>query len=285
LTDYRISIIYCDDGSTDDTTKLLAGLAHKYDNTSLLRLSRNFGKETATSAGMLECDADAVITLDSDGQHPIELLPQFIAAWQTGVPVVVGVRTNNESSNGIKKIGSKIFYKTMARISKMPITPGLTDYRLVDRSVISDFRRMSERNRITRGMIAWLGYPKKEIHFVANARLAGTPTYSIQKLFKLFLDSVVSMSTSPLMFTAYLGMVVLPISLLLGIGLLINLLIGDPWSLHVTGSAYLSVFVLFLVGILLVSQGLIGLYLAHIHSETQNRPLYIVDKETSILKK
>jgi dolichol-phosphate mannosyltransferase len=144
-----------------------------------------------------------------------------------------------------------------------------------------DFTRMTERSRITRGLIDWLGYPRDYIEFAANPRMAGEASYSIAKLFKLAIDSVISLSTSPLYVAMYIGAVVLPLSLLVGVVMIINELLGDPLSLHATGSAYVIMLMLFLIGVLLVSQGIIGLYLSHIHTETQNRPLYIVDEEAS----
>ena len=141
---------------------------------------------------------------------------------------------------------------------------------------------MTERNRITRGLIDWLGYDREYIKFSANPRIAGEAGYSFKKLLKLAIDSTISLSISPLYLSAYIGAFVLPVSTLLGVGMVINALVGDPLNLHATGGAYVLVLVLFLVGILLVSQGIIGLYLSHIHAETQNRPLYIIDKQRSV---
>ncbi len=137
---------------------------------------------------------------------------------------------------------------------------------------------MTERNRITRGLIDWIGYQREYVSYTENPRFAGAATYSFRKLFRLAVDSAVSLSISPLYLTAYIGAIVLPLATLLGLGMSVNFLLGDPLRLHATGGAYIMVLVLFLIGILLVSQGIIGLYLSHIHTETQNRPLYIVDQ-------
>jgi hypothetical protein len=142
---------------------------------------------------------------------------------------------------------------------------------------------MTERNRITRGLIDWLGYDRDYIKFRAKPRQSGQPAYSFRKLSKLAVDSVVSMSLSPLYITAYIGAVVLPLAILTGIVMLINVLLGDPLGLHATGSAYLVVLLVSLMGVVMLSQGIIGLYLSHIHTETQNRPLYIVDRDNSLL--
>lgn len=275
-------IIYIDDGSTDGTGQLIAGWSKDDPKIRLVRLSRNFGKEIATTAGLHEANGQAIITLDADGQHPVNLIPEFIKRWEAGQKVVVGVRTANQKEGFRKRYGSKWFYGLFNRLSGMKLTPGATDFRLIDRSVQQEFKRMTERNRITRGLIDWLGYERDYIEFEASPRIAGEAGYSFRKLSKLALDSVISHSISPLYISAYIGAVILPLSTLLGLFMILNVLIGDPWHIDATGSAYLMVLVIFLVGVLLVSQGIIGLYLSHIHAETQNRPLYIVDKENSI---
>lgn len=274
-------IIYVDDGSTDDTASLITQWHKDNSYIKLLKLSRNFGKEIATTAGIHRAQGDAVLTIDADGQHPVELIPEFIKRWRGGSKVVIGVRVANSKEGLVKRYGSKLFYWFFNRFSGIKLVPGATDFRLIDHSVRLEFTRMNEHNRITRGLIDWLGYKRDYIDFTANPRLSGKPGYSFKKLFKLAIDSVISLSISPLYVTAYIGAVVLPISALVGLGMLINLSLGDPLSLHATGSAYVIILLLFLVGILLVSQGIIGLYLSHIHTETQDRPLYIIDKDKS----
>jgi glycosyltransferase involved in cell wall biosynthesis len=227
-------IIYVNDGSTDSTLKKLTQTAKNNPTVRVLSLTRNFGKEIATTAGIHAAQGRATITLDADGQHPVELIPSFIAHWQAGAKVVIGIRTANNKEGFVKRYGSKLFYGLFGKLMGIKLQPGLSDYRIIDRSVQQQFVRMTERNRIT-----------------------------------------------PLYITAYIGGVILPVSLLIGLGMLVNFVIGDPFGLDVTAGAYVLVLILFLVGVLLVSQGIIGLYLSHIHTETQNRPLYVVDTERS----
>jgi glycosyltransferase involved in cell wall biosynthesis len=274
-------VIYCDDGSIDGTSDHLQDLASRHKEVKVLALSRNFGKEIATTAGLHAAKGAAVVTLDADGQHPVELIPEFVQKWSNGAKVVIGIRTANQKEGVIKRAGSKLFYGIFAKLTGIRLTAGTSDYRLIDHTVQSEFIRMTERNRITRGLIDWLGYKREYIHYKAKARESGNASYSFKKLLKLAVDSAISLSISPLYITAYIGAIVLPVSTLLGLGMIANYLFGDPLALHATGSAYLIVFVLFLVGILLVSQGIIGLYLSHIHTETQNRPLYVIDRERS----
>lgn len=273
-------ILYVDDGSTDGTTSLLAGFHEADPQVRLLRLTRNFGKEIATTAGIHTARGEAILTLDADGQHPVTTIPSFVAQWQQGAKVVVGKRDNRRAPL-VKRAGTKLFYGVLRRLMGIDITPDSSDFRLIDRSVQIEFNRMSERNRITRGLIDWLGYERVYIPYKEQTRTDGVPTYTYRKLTKLAFDSIVSLSTSPLYLVAYIGAVVLPVATLLGLVMVVNYLAGDPLHLHATGGAYMMVLILFLVGVLLVSQGIIGLYLARIHTETQDRPLYVVDKESS----
>jgi glycosyltransferase involved in cell wall biosynthesis len=274
-------IVFVDDGSRDASASVVRQLRERDRHVRLLRLTRNFGKEIATTAGIHAATGEAIITLDADGQHPVERIPEFIDAWKAGAKVVVGRRTSYRRQGVIKRYGSKLFYALLNRFTGAHLVPDATDFRLIDRSVQQDFKRITERNRITRGLIDWLGYQPTYVPFKVHDRIAGSAGYSLGKLIKLAIDSVVSLSISPLYITAYIGAVVLPGSVLLGLGMLLNVLLHDPLHLHATGGAYLMVFILFLIGILLVSQGIIGLYLSHIHTETQNRPLYVVDTERS----
>lgn len=275
-------VIYCDDGSTDDTTGFIREFNTNNPRVKLVRLSRNFGKEIATTAGINEAQGDVILTIDSDGQHPVELIPKFVEKWKDGSKVIIGIRIANSNEGIIKKLGSRIFYALFNRFTGVNLLPGSTDFRLIDKAVQQDFIKMTERNRITRGLIDWLGYKRDYIEFRANPRMSGMAGYSFRKLFKLAIDSIISLSISPLYITAYIGAIVLPISTLLGLFMVGNYLLGDPANLHATGGAYILVLVLFLIGVLLVSQGIIGLYLSHIHTETKNRPLYIIDKDRSL---
>jgi glycosyltransferase involved in cell wall biosynthesis len=278
----KYEVIYCDDGSYDTTNKLIKHWCDKNPKIKLVTLARNFGKEIAVSAGLSVARGQAVITLDADGQHPVSLIPEFIKRWQNGSSVVIGLRTSNKKEGFIKKYGSKLFYGLFNRVMNLRLVPGATDFRLVDAVVLRDFLSMTERNRITRGMVDWLGYKKEYIEFNANPRLYGQAGYSFKKLFKLAIDSMISLSISPLYIAMYLGAIILPVSTVIGIAMLANEIAGDPLNWNATGSAYLMVLLLFLVGVILVSQGIIGLYLSHIHTETQNRPLFVIDQARSV---
>jgi glycosyltransferase involved in cell wall biosynthesis len=275
-------IIYINDGSRDGTLNKLRALAAEDSSVRVISLSRNFGKEIALAAGIDAAEGAAIITIDADGQHPVELIPEFLERWRAGSKVVIGLRTTNQKEGFLKHLGSKLFYKIFNIVTGVELLSGTTDFRLIDASVQAEFKRLNERNRITRGLIDWLGFDREYIKFKANARSSGEAGYSFKKLMKLAVDSFISLSLSPLYLAAYMGAFVLPLSIILGLFMLINAIVGDPFGIHATGSAYAIVLLLFLVGILLVSQGIMGLYLSHIHIEAQNRPLYIIDKAKSL---
>ncbi len=270
-------IILVNDGSRDKSLSLLTDLSEKDPTIRVLSLARNFGKEIATTAGIHAARGHAVLMLDADGQHPVKRIPVFVKAWEDGAQVVIGRRSGRQASF-TKRLTSKMFYALFRRFTGVKLDADTSDFRLIDRSVQQQFNLMTERQRITRGLIDWLGYERTYVSYDEKPRLAGVAPYSFAKLFKLAVDSAISLSVSPLYITAYIGAFVLPIATLLGFSMGINYVLGDPLNLHATGGAYLMVLILFLVGILLVSQGIIGLYLSHIHTETQNRPLYIIDE-------
>ncbi len=273
-------IIFVNDGSVDDTARVLAGLHQTDSSVRVLSLTRNFGKELAVTAGLHRAHGQAVLMIDADGQHPVKLIPEFVARWRQGAKVVVGRRANRHAGFW-KQLSANLFYGLFRRVTGASVELEASDFRLIDRAVQQDFCRLTEHRRISRGLIDWLGYNQEYIGYTEAPRHAGQPTYSYRKLFSLAIDSAISLSISPLYITAYIGVVVLPLATLLGLGMLVDWVLRDPLHLHATGSAYLIVMVLWLIGILLVSQGIIGLYLSHIHTETQNRPLYVVDEANS----
>ncbi len=276
---YSYEIIMINDGSTDETASIASGLSSKTVHTKYIEFSRNFGKEAATSAGLQYATGDAAIMLDADGQHPIEIINSFIQKWEDGYDVVIGIRESNKGEGFIKKYGSRLFYKILSIISDGNTVPNSTDFRLIDRKVIAEFNKLTERGRMTRGLIDWLGFKRAYILFSANERIGSNASYSISKLSRLALHAFVSQSTKPLQAVGVLGIVVTLSSLILGLFLFIEqYMIGDPLNLAVTGTAYLAVFISVLVGIMLACQGLLALYIESIHNESQNRPLYVVAK-------
>ncbi len=277
--DYEV--IYVDDGSSDSTVEILQKLNDKA--IRLLVLSRNFGKEIALSAGIEHSNSDAIITLDGDSQHPVGLIPKFISKWQNGADVVIGIRKADDSKSTISRLNSALFYRLFNYFSDQELIPGSTDFRLIDRAVANEFNKLREEHRMTRFLIDWLGFDRQFIEFSANERLDGKATYSTKKLIRLAFNSFISSSPKPLYLFAYLGVFISSLSLILGISVIIEqLILGDPLHWKFTGTAMLGILIIFLVGILLMSQGIISLYISSIHNQTKERPLYVINRRKSV---
>lgn len=279
----KYEIIYVNDGSKDNTLQLLTKIAKSDKNVKIVSLSRNFGKEIAVTAGISVATGDATIIMDSDGQHPPFLIKDFVEKWQSGAQVIIGIRDSNQKEGIVKKWGSKIFYKLFNSITGYGILPRSTDFRLIDKAVQIEFLKCTERNRITRGLIDWLGFKRDYIIFDSPARIAGEASYKTSQLVKLALNSFISLSLKPLFFFGWFGVFVTISSFIIGMLILIEqILLNDPLNWNFTGSAILGVFVSFLVGLILISQSILAIYISHIHTQSQNRPLFIIDSTNSI---
>ncbi len=274
-------LIYINDGSSDKSLEIVQDIAKNDSRVKYISFSRNFGKEAATTAGLRACKGDAAVMIDADGQHPVELIETFYNEWLSGQQVVIGIRESNQGEGFIKSLGSRFFYNLLRLLGTNESTQsGLTDFRLVDRRVIDEFKKLTEHNRVTRNLIDWLGFKRKLIPFHANERHAGQASYTVRKLMKLAIDGVVKHSTRPLKFIGILGGFISFVSIVVGLGLIIEqYALGDPLGLGVTGTAILAIFLSFMIGIILLCQGLLALYLENVYYETQNRPLYVIAEE------
>lgn len=274
-------IIYCNDGSKDDTVSIVKKLNQADTRIKLVSLSRNFGKEYALTAGLSLARGKAAIMLDGDGQHPVELIPEFVDRWTAGARVVVGIR-QNASGRGLKKLGANIFYGLFNNAAGQRLIPGSSDFRLIDRVVLDAFLTLPETDRITRGLVDWLGFDPSYINFHSKDRIEGQPNYNLGMLTRLALDSIVSLSVVPLYIFGYLGVAITVCSFLLGASVFVEqLLLNDPLKWNFTGTAMLGILILFLVGVVLMSQGILSLYLSSIHNQSKRRPLFIVDHQQS----
>ena len=277
---YIFEILFVNDGSKDKTIFEIEKLAESDKMVKYIDFSRNFGKELATTAGINNCTADACLMLDADLQHPIELIPEFIARWEKGKDVVIGVRRVNKSDGIIKKIGSKFFYQIINRITEVYIVPNATDFRLIDKAVITEFNRFTEKNRMTRALIDWLGFRRDYIHFDAKERLHGTASYDFWKLLRLALNSFVSLSLFPLKLAGYLGIFITLFSGISGFYILLGKYVfRTHFASTFSDAENLAILILFLVGIILMSIGLLALYIANIHGEVIDRPMYIIRRK------
>ncbi|HPN54305.1 MAG TPA: glycosyltransferase family 2 protein [Candidatus Moranbacteria bacterium] len=280
LQNYAFEIIFVNDGSRDKSIEEIRKLSEADQDVKYIDFSRNFGKEIATTAGINNCQGDACIMLDADLQHPPATIPEFLAKWEKGAEVVVGVRKKNHRNSLIKSAGSWFYYKIINKISETSIAPDATDFRLLDRIVIDEFNKFSERNRMTRALIAWLGFRREYILFDSPARAHGKAAYSTTKLIKLALSSFVAMSLLPLKLAGYLGIVVTVVSGSLGLFIFFDKYIWkDPFGFSFSGPASLAILNIFFSGIVLSCLGLIALYIGNIHGEVIGRPMYVVRKK------
>lgn len=276
----KFELIFVDDGSNDDSVQRIRKVAKRDKIVRIVELARNFGKEIAVTAGIHAARGDAAVIMDADLQHPPELLPQFVEEWEHGADVVVGVKKYSKDESWFKKFSSNSFYSILSKVSSSNITPHASDFRLINRKVIDTFKTFTERNRITRGLIDWAGFERHYIYFEAPPRLHGQATYSYRKLFGLAMNSFTAYSMLPLKVASWLGWLILVVSSLLGLFTVVEkYVLGDPMRLDISGTALLAMMLLFLVGVVLICLGFVALYIARIHEEVINRPLYIVKSE------
>jgi len=280
LSSYDWRLIFVNDGSSDDSWDIITEISQTDPHVSGLCLSRNFGKELAMTAAIDSIDpaVDATICIDADLQHPVEMIPDFIDAWENGAEIVVGIRNHVSDYSFFKKISSKLFYSVMKRFSDLDMSNNNTDFRLLDKKVIQELCRFRERGRMFRGLIDWMGFKKTVIEFSAPPRPgSGVPSYSYKKLFNLAINSFTSFSLLPLRITGYMGIFV---SFFSGL-LFLYMLITDFVSFQeYTPQAYFVVFNTLLVGVMLSAIGMIALYIGNIHTEVLGRPLYIIREKT-----
>ncbi len=260
-------IVLVDDGSTDATPAILDRLqAADPEHVVVLHFSRNFGHQLAITAGMDAARGDAVIVIDTDLQDPPEVIPDLIAKWKEGYDVVYGVRTEREGETWFKLFTADLFYKLIQMLTDVTIPMEAGDFRLLDRQVIAVMRRMRERHRFVRAMVAWVGFRQIGVPYRRLARAAGETKYPFRKMFRLALDAITGFSFVPLKLALWAG------TLSVGMGLL-RLLFGRDRERE---SATLS---LVLGGIQLWAIGILGEYVGRIYDEVRDRPLYIVREE------
>jgi dolichol-phosphate mannosyltransferase len=275
LSGYEWEYLFVNDGSPDDSLEVVRRLARSDPKIKAIDLSRNFGKEIALTAGVHEAhQCDAVICMDADLQHPPELIPTLVKEWEAGAEIVATVRVTIERQPLLRRLGSHIYYWLMARISGLEMVSQTTDFRLYDRKVVAAFCKATERERMFRGIMDWLGFRKVYVPFRADARLEGSAGYSYGKLWRLAVNSITSFSLLPLRVTGYLGVLITTLS-----GVLLAWMLGAYLVSNEPGYTPLAIVVVantFLIGIVLMAIGMVALYIGTIHTEVVNRPLYIV---------
>lgn len=265
-------IVVIDDGSRDQTADVVRGLSDKL-NTTLVRFSRNFGKEYAITAGLEYAQGDLVICMDADGQHSAELLAQMLEKWREGFEMVYAVRQDREVESSFKRWGSRIFYRAISLGGQIHIPRDAGDFRLMDRQVVNALLSLPERNRFMKGMYAWVGYKSVGIPYTPLPRSHGESAYSKLKLIQLAWTGVTSFSVMPLRLASAVGAMLSLISFIYGLYVVIDRLFFNEsvpgWPTMVAG-------MMFFAGVQLLFIGILGEYLARIYDEVKGRPSYIV---------
>ncbi|WP_342315970.1 glycosyltransferase family 2 protein [Lysobacter sp. FW306-1B-D06B] len=267
-------VLYIDDGSTDATWPLMQQLAAADRRVALLRLSRNFGKELALTAGLDRVEEGAALILDADGQDPPELIPQFIAKWREGYDDVHGTRMEREGEGWLKRSTAHAFYRLIGRLSKTPIPADTGDFRLLSPRALEGLRQLRERHRFMKGLFGWVGYNRISIPYHRDPRVAGRSKFNFWRLWNLALEGITSFSTAPLRLATYMGLLTAMVAFLYGVWIIVKaMLLGDP----VAGWPTMMSVILFLGGVQLIALGVIGEYLGRLYDESKQRPLYLVD--------
>jgi len=269
-------ILVIDDGSSDGTYAVLEELSRQDSRIRGIKLSRNFGKEAALQAGLRHSRGDAVITMDSDLQHPPRLIPEMIRQWQAGAKVVHAVKRGREKDSKIARIRANLFNKLLSWLGGINLQDS-SDFKLLDREVVNAIvREIPERERFYRGLAGWVGYRSVELPFSVDQRAAGVGQWSIWRLSQLAMTALVSFTSAPLRIVTVLGFLTLLLGFIVGVDALIS-----RWhGVAVSGFATTIIVLLIMGSFIMISLGIIGEYIAKIYEEVKARPLYLVEDTT-----
>jgi len=274
LTD-RWEIIVVDDGSRDATPAVMAPWLST-PGVRYLRLSRNFGKEAALTAGIDHAAGDVVLLMDADLQHPASLVPEMVQAWQDGADMVCAARASRSDESWVKRVGTALFYRLVNHNAAVPIPVDAGDFRLMDRRVVDALKALPERNRFMKGLYAWVGFHNVIIPYVPAERHAGISSFSLRRLSKLAFTGVTAFTNAPLRLWSGIGVLVALFALGFGTWIVIEYFI---YGNDVPGWATLACGVMFFSGVQLISIGILGEYVGRIFDEVKQRPVYLIGSE------
>ncbi len=273
---YPFEIIIVNDGSTDKTIDLVRTLCKRDRRVKLISFSRNFGHQIAISAGIDRAKGDVAIIIDADLQDPPEVIPRMIEKWAEGYDVVYGVREKRKGESVFKKVTASLFYRILEKMAPIEIPLDTGDFRLLDRKVVDELRKMPERSRFLRGMVSWVGFRQVNVKYVREERYAGVSKYPLPKMLNFAIDGILSFSTVPLRVASALGFLAASLSfVLLMYGLIVRFFYPAK---AIPGWASIFVAVLFIGGVQLICIGILGEYLGRVYEETKGRPLYIISE-------
>ncbi len=275
-TGRSFEVVCVNDGSQDRTLAVLQEFQLRYPGIAIVDLSRNFGKEAALTAGLMQAQGQAIIPLDADLQDPPELIGEMLDRWDKGAEVVLAVRAKRETDTALKRATANVFYRIINSISEISIPPNAGDFRLMDRSVIEALKQLPERSRFNKGIFAWLGFRTEIIEYERPPREVGMTKWNYRKLWNFALDGITSFSSAPLRIWSYIGILIAGCAMLYGLVVIFKVLVLGYRD--VPGYASLMTILLFSNGIVLIGLGVIGEYLSRVFIETKGRPLVIIRK-------
>lgn len=273
LMDGPTEVVFVDDGSTDGSWHLIEGIVRRDPRFGAVGFSRNFGHQVAITAGLDHAGGEAVVVMDADLQDPPEVVLEMAARWREGFDIVYAVRDERSGETRFKEFTAAAFYRVFRRLTDIEIPIDVGDFRLVDRRALDAFRSMRESNRYVRGMFSWIGFRQIGVRYTRAPRFAGTTKYPLRKMLKFAADGIVSFSNVPLRVALQAGFVVSGLAFAFGVAALVAKLAG---FYRVSGLASLAIVTAFLGGMQLIVLGVMGEYIARIHDEVKDRPLYIV---------
>jgi glycosyltransferase involved in cell wall biosynthesis len=272
LAHLPFELVLVDDGSTDGTAPALERLADSDPRVRVVSLSRNFGHQTALTAGLDHAAGDAVVMLDADLQDPPELIPTMLDHWRTGCEVVYAVRRERAGESRFKLTTARWFYALFARLAQIDLRADSGDFRLLDRRALDALLQMRERNRFLRGMTVWVGFTQAAVPYARDARFAGTTKYTLGRMLRFSADAILSFSDRPLRLATWLGLLISSLAFVAIPVVIVLRILGN----YLPGFGTLTIAVLLLGGIQLICLGIIGEYVGRIYDEVKGRPLYLV---------
>lgn len=274
-------ILFVNDGSTDNTLSILSRIAGSDRNVKVLSFSRNFGHQPAVAAGIEFCRGEYAVIIDADLQDPPEVIPEmYTLAKKENANVVYGVRAKRKGETAFKKSTAWLFYKFINFLSDVPLPENTGDFRIIDRRIIEEFKKLPEKNKYIRGVISWLGFKQIPFYYVREPRYAGETKYPLSKMLKFATSALLYFSKKPLKLSTTLGFFSILVALFLTIYVFLSLILRPEQV--VSGWASTIIAIIFFGGIQLLTLGVMGEYIGSIFDEIKNRPMYIIDKTINL---
>lgn len=274
-SNYEFEILFVNDGSKDKTLELIKEYRENDKRINYVDFARNFGKETAMIAGLDYATGDCVIFMDADLQDPPELIPEMIKYWEEGYDDVYAQRKSRKGETWLKKFTSKMYYRVLQSLTRVPIQKDTGDFRLLDKRCVNALRKMRETGRNSKSMFSWIGYNKKAIFYDRDPRVAGSTKWNYAKLINLAIDGITSFTTSPLRISTYLA---IPTFLALLVYFIYVIVKCVRLNVAIQAFQAIILLILFFSGIQILLFGIVGEYLGRIFNESKHRPLYLVNE-------